>query len=155
MRRKKPNYAAHGRLYWLGTGRDRRQRDHRSDRNSSDRRRRPSRRRLPKQTNVAGGWTISGVGTSVSLSATRDRIDSARVGLAAVGQTGASAPTVETALEGTPTTMQEITKSVEQLGADIEPTTTLVTSQYRLQVAKTLASRSIAEAVTRAGGELE
>ncbi|MWV38488.1 hypothetical protein GRS80_01465 [Natrialba sp. INN-245] len=108
-----------------------------------------------KQTNVAGGWTISGVGTSVSLSPTRDRIDSARVGLAAVGQTGASAPTVETALEGTPTTMQEITKSVEQLGADIDPTTTFVTSQYRLQVTKTLTSRSIAEAVTRAGGELE
>ncbi|WP_436933804.1 FAD binding domain-containing protein [Halovenus marina] len=107
-----------------------------------------------KQTNVAGGWTVAGVGTTVSLSPSGDRIDSARVGLAAVGETGATAPAVERALDGAPATQQTVDEAVAHLDGDIDPQTTLSSASYVQSVAKTLISRSIRAAIERAGGTL-
>jgi carbon-monoxide dehydrogenase medium subunit len=107
-----------------------------------------------KQTNVAGGWTVAGVGTTVSLAPSGDRIDSARVGLAAVGETGATAPAVERALDGAPATQQTVEEAVAHLDGDIDPQTTLSAASYVQSVAKTLTSRSIRAAIERAGGTL-
>jgi carbon-monoxide dehydrogenase medium subunit len=107
-----------------------------------------------KQTNVAGGWTVAGVGTFVSLFPAGDRIDSARVGLAAVGRTGATARAVERELEGAPTTREAVEEAVDRLGADIDLQPTFTSSQYARSVAKTLTSRGLGTAIERAGGAL-
>lgn len=108
-----------------------------------------------KQTTVAGGSTTAGVAAAVALDAAGERFESVRVGVAALAATGVRAEAVESALVGAPVGGGAVESALDHLEEDVDPSADHTGSAaYRLSVGRTLARRTIADAVERAGGAL-
>lgn len=104
-----------------------------------------------KQTNVAGGWTAAGAGARVTLTPDGERIEDARVALAAVAPTAVRAPTVESALVDEHPTDDAVAAAAGRVEVDIDPPDDPgASSRYRSAVAETLTRRALSDALERA-----
>ena len=107
-----------------------------------------------KHSNVKGGWSTVGVGATVTLSNSGDRIDEASVALAAVSDTPVRAPSVEELLGESAISKEMIARAAAAVENDIDPLDDVSGSaRYKQRLAQTLTRRALTGAVERAGGE--
>jgi CO/xanthine dehydrogenase FAD-binding subunit len=107
-----------------------------------------------KHSNVKGGWSTVGVGATVTLSKSGDRIDEVSVALAAVSDTPIRAPSVEEFLGESAISKEMIARAAAAVENDIDPLDDVSGSaRYKQRLAETLTRRALTSAVERAGGE--